>query len=129
MILKGTKFIQDLVDEFCKTQALKSPRVTLYDSEEYTKETADTEGLSCYSPELEAIALSPGIEFAPKLILHELAHHFQRTRDGLQQFNKKYDDDLERYGYRDSPYEIEARELGQKWWPDFEELLIKKLKE
>ena len=55
---------------------------------------------------------------------HELEHAYQILRDGLFLFYLKYFYYSVRYGYKDNPYEIEARE-AQKYLlhPDEEELL------
>jgi len=58
-----------------------------------------------------------------------MGHHYQTSRDGAAEFDRKYDDYTEEFGYIDNPYEVEAREFETKWWPEFEQLLKKKLED
>ena len=44
-----------------------------------------------------------------KIIKHELKHFEQRKREGIIKFAVKYTYYLIKYGYRNNPYEIEAR--------------------
>jgi hypothetical protein len=61
----------------------------------------------------EAIYLPWGVVYfegylTKATIAHELVHHKQRLRDGAVLFTLKYLWYNFRYGYHDSPYEIEA---------------------
>jgi len=49
-----------------------------------------------------------------RLIAHEMAHIEQQLKGWLFGFYIKYIYYHFRYGYKDNPYEIEARELGRK---------------
>ena len=131
IIQPGTKLLGDLVAEFCSQRGLGKPatKVKLYSREEYVEETGDDKTAARYSPAKDQIALSPDIVSHINLILHELAHHYQTSRDGAAEFDRKYDEYTETYGYIDNPYEVEAREFEMKWWPEFEQLLKKKLEE
>ncbi|GAJ13105.1 unnamed protein product [marine sediment metagenome] len=71
----------------------------------------------------------PDIVLHSELLLHELAHHFQSSQLGSAEFLRTYDKYTEEFGYQNNPYEVEARELEMKWWPEFERLLKKKLEE
>lgn len=51
----------------------------------------------------------PGYENNAKLIRHELCHLEQIERDGRLIFSIKYLYWLARHGYRNNPYEVEAR--------------------
>ena len=33
----------------------------------------------------------------------------------------------EEFGYENNPYEVEAKKLEKEWWPEFEQLLKKRL--
>lgn len=124
----GTKRLGDLLTEFCSEKGLgKSARVDLYSREEYIEETGDDETAGRYSAAKDRIVLSPDIVYSVSRILHELAHHYQASRDGAEEFDRKYDEYTETYGYIDNPYEVEAREFETKWWPDFEHLLKERL--
>jgi len=129
IIEPGTKLLGDLVAEFCSQRGLGKPpaKVNLYGREEYIEETGDDKTVARYSATKDLIAVSPDIVFEIRLILHELAHHYQTSRDGAAEFDRKYDEYTETYGYIDNPHEVEARELEMKWWPEFERLLKKKL--
>ncbi|GAI95629.1 unnamed protein product, partial [marine sediment metagenome] len=80
-----------------------------------------------FSASKDQISLSPDIVSSVNSILHELEHHYQASREGSEEFDRKYDEYTETYGYIDNPYEVEARQFETKWWPDFEQLLKKKL--
>ena len=128
-IQPGTKLLGNLVTDFCSEKGLGKPpaRVNLYSREEYIEETGDDKTAARYSANKDQIAVSPDIVFEIRLILHELAHHYQTSREGSEEFDRKYDEYTKTYGYIDNPYEVEARELEMKWWPEFEQLLKKKL--
>ena len=130
-IQPGTKLLGNLVAEFCSQRGLGKPpaRVNLYSKEEYIEETGDDKTAARYSAAKDQIALSPDIISNISRVLHELAHHCQTSRDGAEEFDRKYDEYTKTYGYIDNPYEVEARELEMKWWPEFERLLKKKLEE
>lgn len=51
----------------------------------------------------------PGYENDQRLIRHEMKHLEQIERDGRLVFSIKYLYWLARHGYRDNPYEVEAR--------------------
>lgn len=55
------------------------------------------------------IYLAPGYETNAALIRHERKHLEQMARDGKIVFALKYLYWLIRYGYRNNPYEVEAR--------------------
>ena len=131
IIQPGTKLLGELVAEFCSQKGLGRPpaRVNLYSKEEYIEETGDDKTATRYSATKDQIAVSPDIVSSVNSILHELAHHYQTSRDGVAEFDRKYDEYTETYGYIDNPYEVEAREFEMKWWPEFEQLLKKKLED
>jgi hypothetical protein len=56
-----------------------------------------------------AIYLAPGYEQNAALIRHERKHLEQMQRDGKLVYLVKYSYWLLRYGYRNNPYEVEAR--------------------
>jgi len=129
IIQPGTKLLGDLVAEFCSQKGLGKPPagVNLYSREEYIEETGDDKTAARFSAAKDQIAVSPDIAAHINLIPHELAHHYQASREGSAEFDRKYDEYTETYGYLNNPYEVEARELEMKWWPEFEQLLKKKL--
>lgn len=131
IIEPGTKLLGNLVAEFCSQKGLGRPpaRVNIYSREEYIEETGDDKTAARYSAAKDQIAVSPDIVAHINLILHELAHHYQTSREGGEEFDRKYDEYTETYGYIDNPYEVEARKFETKWWPEFERLLKKKLEE
>lgn len=131
IIQPGTKLLGNLVAEFCSQKGLGKPpaRVNLYSREEYIEETGDDKTAARYSAAKDRIALSPDIVSNISRVLHELAHHYQTSRDGAEEFDRKYDEYTKTYGYQNNPYEVEAREFETKWWPEFEQLLKKKLEE
>ena len=131
IIQPGTKLLGNLLAEFCSQKGLGKPpaRVKLYSREEYIKETGDDKSAARYSAAKDQIAVSPDIVSNINRILHELAHHYQTSRDGSEEFDRKYDEYTRAYGYINNPYEVEAGEFEMKWWPDFERLLKKKLEE
>ena len=131
IIQPGTKLLGDLIAEFCSQEGLGKPptRVKLYSREEYIEETGDDKSAARYSAAKDQIALSPDIVSSVSSILHELAHHYQTSRDGAEEFDRKYDEYTRDHGYLDNPYEVEARELEMKWWPEFDRLLKKKLED
>ena len=55
------------------------------------------------------IYLAPGYEQHAALIRHERKHLEQMQRDGKLMYLIKYTYYLLRYGYRQNPYEVEAR--------------------
>ncbi len=130
IIQPGTKLLGDLLTEFCSQKGLGRPaKVNLYGREEYIEETGDDKSAARYSAAKDQVALSPDIVSNISRILHELAHHYQTSRDGAKEFDRKYDEYTKTYGYINNPYEVEARELEVKWWPEFEQLLKKRLEE
>ena len=131
IIQPGTRLLGNLVTEFCLEKGLGKPpaRVNLYSREEYIEETGDIKTAARYSPAKDQIAVSPDIVSHINLVLHELKHHYQTSRDGSAEFDRKYDEYTKTYGYINNPYEVEAREFETKWWPEFERLLKKKLEE
>ena len=56
----------------------------------------------------------PGWETNERLIKHELEHLEQMKRDGKFRFAFQYLWRSFRYGYRNNPYEIEAREAENR---------------
>ena len=60
---------------------------------------------------------------------HELQHAYQIVRDGLVRFTLKYFYYRWRYGYKDNPYEVEARQRAELPLSETEEALLWKLKE
>ena len=56
----------------------------------------------------------PGWETNERLIKHELEHLEQMKRDGKFRFAFRYLWRSLRYGYRNNPYEIEAREAENR---------------
>ncbi|MBA7634356.1 hypothetical protein ES703_41940 [subsurface metagenome] len=131
IIQPGTKLLGDLLGEFCSQKGLGKPpaRVKLYSREEYIEETGDDKTAARYSAAKDQISLSPDIVSNISRILHELEHHYQASRDGAEEFDRKYDEYTETYGYIDNPYEVKARTFEMKWWPAFEQLLKTKLEE
>lgn len=131
IIQPGTKLLGDLLGEFCEQRGLGKPpaKVNLYGKEEYIEETGDDKSAARYSAAKDQVALSPDIVSNISRILHELDHHYQVLRDGPEEFDRKYDEYTVTYGYIDNPYEVEAREFEVKWWPEFEQLLKKRLEE
>lgn len=57
----------------------------------------------------DTVYLMPGSDTDASLIRHEARHLKQIERDGRMVFAVKYLYWLARYGYRNNPYEIEAR--------------------
>ncbi len=55
------------------------------------------------------LIIREGYEDNQSLILHELTHVKQISDEGLIKFTLKYVTNLFKYGYRDNPYEVEAR--------------------
>lgn len=131
IIQPGTKRLEALVKEFCIEKGLGKPpsEINLYNREEYIEETRDDRTAARYSAAKGRIALSPDITYSIRSILHELGHHFQALLIGAEEFDQKYDEYLESYGYINNPYEVEAREFEAKWWPNFEQLLKGELEE
>jgi len=129
LIKLGTKRLGELVIEFCSRKGLGKPpaEVNLYSREEYVEETGNDKTAARYSAAKDQVATSPDIVSNISLILHELAHHCQALREGSAEFDRKYDEYTKTYGYINNPYEVEARELEKEWWPEFEQLLKKKL--
>ena len=131
IIQPGTKLLGDLLSEFCSQKDLGKPpaKVNLYSREEYIEETGDDKTAARYSAAKDQIAVSPDIVSNISRVLHELKHHYQSSRNGAAEFDRKYDEYTKSRGYIDNPYEVEAREFEMKWWPDFERLLKKKLED
>lgn len=55
------------------------------------------------------IVVAPGVRLSGRLLAHELAHVRQWERDPL--FPIRYTMATLRHGYRNNPYEVEAREV------------------
>ena len=49
-----------------------------------------------------------------RVMVHEARHIFQINRDGYLKFTVKYLYYLARYGYRNNPYEIDARKAANE---------------
>ena len=58
----------------------------------------------------QTIVLAPGVTLTPQLLTHELAHVTQWKHDRL--FPVRYVLASVRHGYRNNPYELEARALA-----------------
>lgn len=61
------------------------------------------------------IVINPETVLTPTLLTHELVHVRQWRRDPL--FPIRYTLATIRYGYRNNPYEVEARGLASSEWP------------
>lgn len=61
------------------------------------------------------VYIMPGYLSDRELIEHELAHCRQIERDGRIVFAIKYSWWFLRYGYENSPYEVQAREEAKKY--------------
>lgn len=132
IIEPGSKRLEELVTEFWSTRLrypFAPPKVKIYSREEYIEETGNDKTVARYSPRKGQLSLLPDIIRHIELLLHELAHHYQTSRDGAAEFDRKYDEYTKTCGYNNNPYEVEAREFETKWWPDFERFLKKKLEE
>lgn len=131
MILEpGSKRLEELVTEFWSLKLRYSfapPKVKIYSREEYIETTGNDKTVARYSPEMVQLSVLPEIVFHITLIIHELAHHLQSSKLGVAEFLRTYDKYTKELGYRDNPYEVEAREFETKWWPEFERLLKEKL--
>lgn len=57
----------------------------------------------------DTVYVRPGYERVPRLKLHEFTHLEQMQRDGKTIFLLKYVYWLCKYGYKNNPYEVEAR--------------------
>lgn len=62
------------------------------------------------------IVLHPETRVTPELLTHELVHVRQWKDDPL--FPVRYSLATFRHGYRQNPYEVEARNLASSQWPD-----------
>ena len=49
-----------------------------------------------------------------RVMTHEARHIFQIKRDGYLKFTVKYLYYLARYGYRNNPYEVDARQIANE---------------
>ena len=130
IIEPGSKKLEELVAEFWTLKLgypFPPPKAKIYSREEYIEETGNDKTVARYSPERGQLSLLPNIVAHIELLLHELAHHLQSSQLGSAEFLRKYDEYTETYGYIGNPYEVEARKLEMKWWPEFEQLLKKKL--
>ena len=56
--------------------------------------------------------MEPGVKY--RVMVHEARHVFQINRDGYLKFTVKYLYYLARYGYRNNPYEIDARKAANE---------------
>ena len=56
--------------------------------------------------------LEPDVKY--RVMVHEARHIFQINRDGYLKFTVKYLYYLARYGYRNNPYEIDARKAANE---------------
>jgi hypothetical protein len=63
----------------------------------------------------KTIVVSPEARLTATLLTHELAHVRQWQRDPL--FIVRYSLATLRHGYRNNPYEVEARSLASADWP------------
>ena len=59
------------------------------------------------------IYIAPGYELCQPLIRHESKHLEQMQRDGKLLYLIKYSYWTLRYGYKNNPYEVEARQAEQ----------------
>lgn len=132
IIEPGSKRLEELVTEFWAMRLrhpFAPPKVKIYSREEYIEETGDDKTVARYSSEQGQLSLLPDIILHIELILHELAHHLQSSQLGSAEFLRRYDKYNEEFGYQNNPYEVEAKKLEKEWWPEFEQLLKKKLEE
>ena len=131
IIEPGSKRLEELVTEFWSMlrYPFAPPKVKIYSREEYIEETGNDKAVARYSPEKEQISVLPNIVRYIKPLVHELAHHLQTSQLGSAKFLRTYDKYNAEFGYQNNPYEVEAREFEMKWWPDFEQLLKRKLEE
>ena len=132
IIEPGSERLEELVTEFWTMKLgypFAPPKVKIYSREEYIEETGNDKAAARYSPEKGQLSLLPDIVLHFGSLLHELAHHLQSSRFGSAEFLRTYDKYTEEFGYQNNPYEVEARELEMRWWPEFEQLLKKKLEE
>jgi len=130
IIEPGSKRLEELVTEFWTLKyPFAPPKVKIYSREEYIEETGNDKTVARYSPKKRQISLLPDITSHIELLLHELAHHLQSSQVGDTEFLRTYDKYTEEFGYDNNPYEVEARKLEMKWWPEFEQLLKKKLED
>lgn len=130
IIEPGSKRLEELVTEFWSLRLrspFEPPKVKIYTREEYIEVTGNDKTVARYSPEMGQLSVLPDIVFHIALILHELAHHLQSSKLGIAEFLRTYDKYTEELGYRNNPYEVEAKDFETKWWPEFERLLEKKL--
>lgn len=58
------------------------------------------------------IILRPDVQLSPQLLTHELVHVRQWRADPL--FPVRYSLATLRHGYRDNPYEVEARQIASR---------------
>ena len=56
--------------------------------------------------------LEPDVKY--RVMVHEARHIYQIKRDGYLKFTVKYLYYLARYGYRNNPYEIDARKAANE---------------
>jgi hypothetical protein len=129
VIEEGTRFLSEVIADFCAQASFPPPRkVALYSIGQF-REKVGAGYVAAYNDRTGELAMSEGIQTSPSLIVHELAHHFQALRDGPDNFHARYDEYLGSYGYESNPYQVEAKELERKWWPQFKALLEGRLKE
>lgn len=132
IIEPGSKRLEELVAEFWNTKLgypFAPPKVKIYSREEYIEETGDDKTAARYSPEKGQLSVLPDIVLYIKPLVHELGHHLQSSKMGGTEFLRRYDEYTEELGYQNNPYEVEANEFEMKWWPEFEQLLKKKLED
>jgi hypothetical protein len=130
IIEPGSKKLKELVTEFWSMRLrypFAPPKVKIYSREEYIEETGNDKTVARYSPEKGQLSLLPNIVAHIELLLHELAHHLQSSQLGSAEFLRTYDKYTEEFGYENNPYEVEAKKLEKEWWPEFEQLLKKRL--
>jgi len=130
IIEPGSKRLEELVTEFWSMRLrypFAPPKIKIYSKEEYIEETGNDKTVARYSPEKGQLSLLPNIVAHIELLLHELAHHLQSSQLGSAEFLRTYDKYTEEFGYENNPYEVEVRKLEKEWWPEFEQMLKKKL--
>lgn len=71
----------------------------------------------------------PATEVDRWIFRHELEHAYQQVREGAFRFYLKYFLYSLRYGYKNNPFEVEAREHQYDELTTYEENLLWKLKE
>lgn len=71
----------------------------------------------------------PGPEIPTWLLRHELEHAYQQIREGRFLFYLKYFVSSLRHGYKNNPFEVEARDRQSQPLTTSEEQLLWRLKE